>query len=85
PYVVVVPKGSANRAQTITYLNALIDAEAQTRMSAQNGSIPSNNTAVLPPEVERALGMSRAELMRCMYSPDWNIIVGNYEDRLNQV
>lgn len=85
PYVVVVPKGSANRAQTLTYLNALIDAEAQTRLSAQNGSIPSNNSAVLPPEVERALGMTRAGLMKRMYIPDWNVIVGNYEDRLNRV
>ncbi|WP_204274058.1 hypothetical protein, partial [Enterobacter ludwigii] len=50
-----------------------------------NGSIPSNNMAVLPPEVERSLGMTRAELMKRMYIPDWNVIVSNYEDRLNQV
>jgi putative spermidine/putrescine transport system substrate-binding protein len=85
PYVVVVPKGSANRAQTITYLNALLDADAQMRLSAQNGSIPSNNNAVLPPEVEQALGMTRAELMKRMYIPDWNAVVSQYEERLDQV
>ena len=85
PYVVVVPKGSADRAQTIAYLNALLDPEAQTRLSAQNGSIPSNNQAVLSPDVERALGMSRADLMKRMYIPDWNAVVGHYEERLDQV
>lgn len=85
PYVVVVPKGSADRAQTIAYLNALLDPESQTRMSAQNGSIPANNQAVLSPEVERALGMSRADLMKRMYIPDWNVVVGQYEERLDQV
>ena len=85
PYVVVVPKGSADRAQTITYLNALLDAETQTRLSAQNGSIPSNNQATLSPEVETTLGMSRADLMKRMYIPDWNAVVGQYEERLDQV
>lgn len=85
PYVVVVPKGSADRAQTIAYLNALLDAETQTRLSAQNGSIPSNNQATLSPEVETTLGMSRADLMKRMYIPDWNAVVGQYEERLDQV
>ena len=84
PYVVVVPKGSADRAQTIAYLNALLDAETQTRLSAQNGSIPSNNQATLSPEVETTLGMSRADLMKRMYIPDWNAVVGQYEERLDQ-
>ena len=85
PYVVVVPKGSADRAQTIAYLNALLDAETRTRLSAQNGSIPSNNQATLSPEVETTLGMSRADLMKRMYIPDWNAVVGQYEERLDQV
>ena len=85
PYVVVVPKGSADRAQTITYLNELLDAAAQTRISGQNGSIPTNNKAVLPPEYEQDLGMTREALMKRMYIPDWNVIVSDYEDRLNRV
>ncbi|WP_199087235.1 extracellular solute-binding protein [Bosea sp. ASV33] len=85
PYVVVVPKGSAERAQTIAYLNELLDAAAQTRISGQNGSIPTNNRAVLPPEYEQDLGMTREALMKKMYIPDWNVIVSDYEDRLNRV
>lgn len=85
PYVVVVPKGSAERANTITYLNALLEAEVQTGISGQNGSIPTNNKAVLPPEYERDLGMTREALMKKMYIPDWNVIVDDYEDRLNRV
>ncbi len=85
PYVVVVPKGAGERAQTITYLNALLDAEAQSRISGQNGSIPTNDTAVLPPEYERDLGMTRQDLMKKMYIPDWNVIVRDYEERLNRV
>lgn len=85
PYVVVVPKGSAERAQTIAYLNGLLDAEVQMRISGQNGSIPTNDKAVLPPEYERDLGMTREALMKRMYIPDWNVIVSDYEDRLNRV
>lgn len=85
PYVVMVPKGSANRAQTVAYLNELIDAQAQSRLSAYTGAIPSNSQAVLPKEIEESLGMTRAQFMAKMYVPDWNVIVTSHEDRINQI
>ncbi|MFC4270330.1 extracellular solute-binding protein [Sneathiella chungangensis] len=85
PYAAVVPKGSSNRADTITYLEWLISAHSQKAMALATGSLPTNTTVILPPEFEQSIGMPMKELLAKMYVPDWKVVVANREERVDAV
>jgi putative spermidine/putrescine transport system substrate-binding protein len=54
-------------------------------ISVQTGNIPTNKNAVLPQAYIDTIGMTQEELMSKMYTPDWNAVVENHEERLNMV
>ena len=84
-YTNVMPKGAADREETRQYLNFLASAESQVNISVQTGNIPTNKNAVLPQAYIDTIGMTQEELMSKMYTPDWNAVVENHEERLNMV
>jgi putative spermidine/putrescine transport system substrate-binding protein len=84
-YATVVPKGVKHRTSTGRFLDYLSTAEPQLRGAMLGGGIPTNTTAKLPSEFEESLGITRAELMKKVYAPDWRVIVQHHEERVNMV
>lgn len=84
-YAVVSPKGVKNRANTAKFLDFTIRAEPQVQAALLGGGIPTNNTAKLPPDFEASLGITRDELMKVVYAPDWSKIVEENEERVNMI
>lgn len=85
PYVVVVPKGSRNRAGAIRWMNHIGTAEPQAKAAAMDGWLPMNRSTVLPADLERVIGSPLPRLMEQLYAPDWNVIVENQEARMDQI
>lgn len=85
PYVVVVPKGSANKADVAKYLDYLLRADVQVNLSVSTGNIPASNKAQLPATFEESFGMTRDDMISRMINPDWSRIVEHYEERTNAV
>ncbi len=84
-YAIVVPKGVKNRAETAKFLDFSMKAEPQVVAAELGGGIPTNKTAKLSPEFEASLGVSRDELMKQLYAPDWTKVVQENEERVNMV
>lgn len=84
PYVVVVPKGAKERANTLKWLNYIAGAEPQLRAALLDGWLPMNSKVKLPPELEKTLGQSYGEIVKSLYSPDWSVVVEHNEERVNR-
>jgi putative spermidine/putrescine transport system substrate-binding protein len=83
PYLLVVPKGASNMAETKKFLNYVSKPEPQLRGAVLGGYLPLNSKAKLPPEAEEQMGMTFAELMTKVYQPDWAFIAEKERERIN--
>jgi putative spermidine/putrescine transport system substrate-binding protein len=83
-YVVVVPKGARNRAASLKWMNYLSTAAPQSRAADLDGWLPVNKGASVPRTLEQDLGVTFADLLPRLYSPDWNEIVARNEERINE-
>jgi len=80
PYVVVAPKGVADREQVAGWLNYIAGAAPQERGMAISGYIPANSRAVATDEIIAKIGMTYEELLGRLYQPDWGHIAANQQD-----
>lgn len=83
PYLLVMPKGAKDMEATKKFMNYVSKAEPQLRGSILGGYMPLNSKAKFPPEAEKELGMSLADLMPKLYQPDWAFIADHQTDRIN--
>lgn len=84
-YATVVPKGVKQRANTAKFLDFSMTAEPQVQSALLGGGIPTNKTAKLPADFEASLGITRDELLKVLYAPDWTKVVQENEERVNMV
>lgn len=80
PYVVVAPKGVADREMVANWLNYIAGAAPQERGMALSGYIPANNDAVASDDIKAKLGMDYAALRTKLYQPDWGYIAEHQKD-----
>jgi putative spermidine/putrescine transport system substrate-binding protein len=85
PYIVVVPKGSPDRAAVKKWLNYVASPEPQLRTAELSGYFPLNAKAVVPPEQEKVLGMSLANMKARLHQPDWFAIADKQKERVELV
>ncbi|KAA0912360.1 extracellular solute-binding protein [Aquicoccus porphyridii] len=80
PYVVVAPKGVADREMVANWLNYIAGAAPQERGMAISGYIPANSKAEATDEITAKLGMSYSDLRAKLYQPDWGHIAEHQKD-----
>lgn len=85
PYVIVAPKGVADREKTREWLNYIASAAPQERGLAASGYIPANSKAQVSPEIQTRIGMSLDELRNKLYQPDWNFIADKQKERVEAI
>jgi putative spermidine/putrescine transport system substrate-binding protein len=68
--------GSKNRAAGFGYLNAMLNPAAQRAFAESMGYAPTIQNAALPPELQRAVGFSAAEMER-MVTVDLDLLTKN--------
>ncbi|MBN9540847.1 MAG: extracellular solute-binding protein [Reyranella sp.] len=84
PYVVVVPKGAKHQDKALVWLNYIAGAEPQLRAAALDGWLPMNAKVKLPDELQKTFGRPYEEIVRNLYSPDWNVVVDHNEARVDR-
>ena len=85
PYVIVAPKGVADRDMVAKWLNYIASAAPQERGVALSGYIPGNNNAKATDEIVRKLGMPFDELRAKLYQPDWDFIARHQKERVDAI
>ena len=85
PYMVVVPKGSADRSAAMKWLNYAASPAPQLRTAELFGYFPLNAKAVVPKEQEQVLGMSVPEMKSRLFQPDWFVIADKQAERIKIV
>ena len=85
PYVIVAPKGVADRDMVAKWLNYIASAAPQERGVALSGYIPGNNDAKATDEIVRKLGMPFDELRAKLYQPDWDFIARHQKERVDAI
>lgn len=83
PYPFVVPKGSANHAESAKVLNYIIDPKVQSAIAAETGNIPASAKAELSAEFTEIFGLTKEDLKAKLIIPDWSAIVADYENRVD--
>ncbi|MGA0594666.1 extracellular solute-binding protein [Enterovirga sp. CN4-39] len=82
PYLVVVPKGAPDMAAAKKWLDFVGKADPQLRATEISGYMPLNETAVLPPPLEKIVGMPLAVLKPKLIQPDWAYIAEKQKERV---
>lgn len=82
PYLVVVPKGAADMATARKWLDFIGRADPQLKATEISGYMPLNETAVLPPAIEKIVGMPLAALKPKLIQPDWAYIAEKQKERV---
>ncbi len=82
PYLVVVPKGTFDLPTAKAWLDFVGKAGPQLKATDISGYMPLNETAVLPPALERLVGMSLAALKPRLIQPDWAYIAEKQRERV---
>ena len=85
PYVVVAPKGVADREMVAKWLNYIAGAAPQERGMAISGYIPANDEAVATEDIKAKLGMDYAALKARLYQPDWGYIAEHQKETVAQI
>lgn len=85
PYMVVVPKGSADRQAAKAWLNYAASAAPQLRTAELFGYFHLNDKAVIPADQEKVLGMSVAEMKSRLFQPDWFVVAKEQAARVKTV
>ncbi|WP_346892827.1 extracellular solute-binding protein [uncultured Roseibium sp.] len=85
PYVIVAPKGVADRDMVAKWLNYIASAAPQERGVALSGYIPGNINAKATDEIVRKLGMPFDELRAKLYQPDWDFIARHQKERVDAI
>lgn len=71
-----VAAGSKNRATAFAYLNAMLNPAAQRAFAETMGYAPTIQNAALPPDLQRAVGFTGAEMER-MATIDFDLLMKN--------
>lgn len=82
PYLVVVPKGAPDLATAKKWLDFVGRADPQLKATEISGYMPLNGTAVLPPPLEKIVGMPLTTLKSRLIQPDWAYIAGKQKERV---
>ncbi|WP_425404093.1 ABC transporter substrate-binding protein [Hwanghaeella sp.] len=85
PYVIVAPKGVADREMTRQWLNYIASGAPQERGATLSGYIPANEAAKASTEIESRLGGSFSDLRQKLYQPDWNHIADHQKERVEEI
>jgi putative spermidine/putrescine transport system substrate-binding protein len=85
PYLVMVPKGTKQFDAALSFLEYASTPEPQIRAMDVSGYVPLNPHVQLPAPLIKQLGMSPPELLKKLYSPDWNVIADHFDERLSQL
>ncbi|MFZ6764885.1 extracellular solute-binding protein [Pseudoroseomonas sp. WGS1072] len=72
-----VPKNARNKENAYTWLDASLDARAQTAFADRMGYLPTVTDAALPPEIMQQIGLSEAEQQR-LRAPDYDYLLKNH-------
>jgi putative spermidine/putrescine transport system substrate-binding protein len=82
PYLVVVPKNAPDMATAKKWLDFVGKADPQLKATEISGYMPLNETAVLPPPIEKIVGMPLAVLKPKLIQPDWSFIAEKQKERV---
>ncbi|APE45621.1 hypothetical protein BOO69_18815 (plasmid) [Sulfitobacter alexandrii] len=85
PYVVVAPKGVADRELVAQWLNFIAGAAPQERGMEISGYIPASNEAEASDAVREKIGMSFADLRAKLYQPDWGHIAAAQKETVADI
>jgi putative spermidine/putrescine transport system substrate-binding protein len=75
-FEMAVPRNARNRDGAMAYLNAALDARAQTAFADRMGYAPTVTDAVLPPELARQISLTPEQQAR-LRTPDYDYIARN--------
>lgn len=87
PFVVVVPKGAADKDAYMKFLDFVTEPEGQEKMFDVSGYVPLNPDAQISEEGVEKIGGSLEQLLDKLVIADWNVIgdPDNREERLEKV
>jgi putative spermidine/putrescine transport system substrate-binding protein len=69
-----IPKNSRNKDHAYAYLDAMLQAQAQTAFADRMGYLPTVTDASLPPEIAKQISLTEAEQAR-LRAPDYDYLL----------
>jgi len=84
-YLLVVPEGAPHPEQALTFMNWMMQPQAQLKLATDSGVWPMNAHLTLPAALSAELGGSVTDMMAHNYYPDWNIIGAHLAERTHHI
>ncbi|HEY8613549.1 MAG TPA: extracellular solute-binding protein [Roseomonas sp.] len=77
-----VPRNSRNKDNAYTYLDAMLQPQAQTAFADRMGYLPTVTDASLPPDIAKQISLSEAEQAR-LRAPDYDYLLRSHAEILD--